>query len=561
MEYNFAVTKIDENFHVRKMQKRDCFSQIEAYINETKHQWKICAVYGLRRTGKTTLLKQAADALPETEKKKALFIECFEGKTDFYEVAEYINGQIKNGYKYFFIDEITYADNFQTMASILSDKFVDLHEVKIVVTGTDSLGLSLSSKDILYDRMELVSTTYTTFAEYARITGITQIDDFIKAGSTLRTDLFDTKKKTEAFIETAIVNNILHSIEKSEGVHRYPAALTEKYTKDVIRCEIERMINRYSQTRTYRAIASQFKSSPLGDAREIISKQEPNGFQIMAKLKYKETNAKIAEILGCSGFSGMEEADIEKIYDYLTDIGVFASFPVYHSYTKQTLDEPLEMMIHPGMFHANLRYTLQELLSDSSWIEAEEETKRLVINKAYESAMGKIMENILLADVYYMLCGDNISYKEDFLEEGSNRWYVSKINAEINGQRHEADIIVYDKKEKEAYLFEVKHTKKNTAGQSVHLENEDFVQYIEKNFGSIKGRAVLYNGEVDETSFIPRISANKFLMKLYEDRKEPDFSLSKTIKAICPSNTGEVQENGKQQRTQPLFADIEDIER
>lgn len=540
MEYSFSVIEINKNFHSGLSKTRDCFFQIKNYLDKTEHQSKICAVYGLRRTGKTTLLKQAIESLSEIQKEKTLYIECYNNKTDFYDVVQFIKNKINEGYQYFFIDEITYAEGFQKIATILSDIFVDINEVKIVVTGTDSLGLSLSAQNLMYDRIEFVNTTYITFAEYSRITGIATIDEFIKKGSTLRTNLFDSHQDTQNFIETAIVDNIIHSLQKSEENERYPLVLTEKYSKEAIKCEIERIINKYSQVRTYKAITSQFKSTPLGDARDVVLKHEENGFEMVATLKYQETNAKIAQILGCDTPSGIEDKDISKIYEYLTDIGVFMSIPVYHSYSNNEPDEPLEMMVHPGMFHSNIKYTLGELIKDSSWIQADDNTKRIIINKAYESAMGKIMENIIIADVYHLLCSGKNVQKEDLFGENTGRWYVSKLNQNINGQTHEADIIIFDKERKESYLFEIKHSSKNVPEQSIHLENNDFIDYIENNFGPIKGRAVLYNGKTTEETPVPRISAKDFLIQIYQDSKSPDFTLDKSLLTICPQNIGEI---------------------
>ena len=42
---------------VQKYQKRDCFEQLDDYLYKDSYG-KVCAVYGLRRTGKTTMLFQ-----------------------------------------------------------------------------------------------------------------------------------------------------------------------------------------------------------------------------------------------------------------------------------------------------------------------------------------------------------------------------------------------------------------------------------------------------------------------------------------------------------------------
>lgn len=96
----FSVTKVDRHFHSGHEQKRDCFSYIENYLNCKKEQSEICVIYGIKETGTTTLLRQAAETLSDADKNKALFIECFEG-SDFYDLLNFMYLQIEKGYRYF----------------------------------------------------------------------------------------------------------------------------------------------------------------------------------------------------------------------------------------------------------------------------------------------------------------------------------------------------------------------------------------------------------------------------------------------------------------------------
>jgi predicted AAA+ superfamily ATPase len=393
MTTKFDVSEITENFGGDFKEKRDCFSQIMDYL-QSEHQSSICAVYGLWRTGKTTLLKQAAAALPDKE--KALYIRCREGETDFYDILNFIEDRIKAGYRYFFIDEITCAENFQHAFTVLSDIDVDIKNTRIVVTGTDSLGLNLASRDAMYGRITEVRTTYTSFAEFARLTGISTIDGYIANGCTLKQGMFDTKAHADEFIETAIVHNIINSLKNYEDVRRYPSVLTQKYSEEQIACEIRSIINRYSHVSIVRAVASQFRSAMSGAAGELTIQQES-----ILKLKYNEVNRRVAEILGCDKSSSLKPNDISQLYDYIERIGVFEKIPVYTSYNEEIQGEPIEMVCHPAMLHANIKYVLQELQRDGSWIDAFPEEKDDVLAKAYQSAMDKIMENIIISDVYH----------------------------------------------------------------------------------------------------------------------------------------------------------------
>lgn len=54
---DFEITSISD-IHDNYPQKRDCLSSLLDYL-KAENNSKVCILYGLRRTGKTVLLKQA----------------------------------------------------------------------------------------------------------------------------------------------------------------------------------------------------------------------------------------------------------------------------------------------------------------------------------------------------------------------------------------------------------------------------------------------------------------------------------------------------------------------
>ena len=209
-------------------QKRDCFQNLLNYLNK-KNTSKICIIYGLRRTGKTVLMQQAVNALSEEQKKNSVYIRC-NNETDFYDVLSYLKDCLNEGKRNIFIDEITYAKNFQNLAEVLSDNFVTNYNARIVLTGTDSLGLSLPSHSNLYDRADFIHTTYMSLPEFARIMNNDSIDFYMEHGNTLSEDNpFATPESAHKYIETSIVSNLIDSLYKSEGVRSYPPSLTEPW--------------------------------------------------------------------------------------------------------------------------------------------------------------------------------------------------------------------------------------------------------------------------------------------------------------------------------------------
>jgi predicted AAA+ superfamily ATPase len=165
---------------VAKYKKRDCFSLLEKFINN-EYDGKICILYGLRRTGKTTLLFQMIGELP-VEQTAYIKIKAIDNMSM---LTKDLDALYKLGCKYVFIDEITLMEDFINTAAVLSDIFA-MMGMKIVVSGTDSLGFAMANRDELYDRSITIHTSFIPFREYSRLLGVNSVDKYIEYGGTLK---------------------------------------------------------------------------------------------------------------------------------------------------------------------------------------------------------------------------------------------------------------------------------------------------------------------------------------------------------------------------------------
>ena len=116
-------------------------------------------------------------------------------------------------------------DDFINTAATLSDIYSSLG-MKIVLSGTDSLGFAFSSRDELFDRNIMIHTSYISFKEYSEVLGITEIDEYIEYGGTLKMEnmdfsdsdydkeevAFKDDESTRKYINTAISKNIANAI-------------------------------------------------------------------------------------------------------------------------------------------------------------------------------------------------------------------------------------------------------------------------------------------------------------------------------------------------------------
>ena len=132
---------------------------------------------------------------------------CLNG-CDMLEIRRVMEPLYENGTRNFFIDEITAVTDFQKYGNVLSDYF-SAKGAKVIIAGTDSLGIMLAESDILYDRIQMIHTSHVPYAEFSRLLGGKTLDDYIEYGGTLTKSPYKTLQASEEYQNTAIVGNIL----------------------------------------------------------------------------------------------------------------------------------------------------------------------------------------------------------------------------------------------------------------------------------------------------------------------------------------------------------------
>ena len=164
----------------RPLQTRDGFAKLQRYLS-ADGDWargRVCALYGVRSTGKTTMLLQAVDRLPEEAFAQAAYIKIEE--TDVMEdLISDLKALREENMRYVFIDEVTQMRDFIDSAAVLSDLYA-MMGMKIVLSGDDSLGIWLAKDNELFDRIRIVHTTVLPFREYSRLMGAESIDVYLR---------------------------------------------------------------------------------------------------------------------------------------------------------------------------------------------------------------------------------------------------------------------------------------------------------------------------------------------------------------------------------------------
>ena len=259
----------------RNYKKRECIQMLRDYIFKDIGD-KVFILYGLRRTGKTTLIRQIILELPESDFDKAAFIQVT-SRDSLSDIDEDLRLLEKNGYKYVFLDEMTLMEDFIECSALFSDIYAS-SGMKIVLSGTDSLGFAFSKEEQLYDRCIMLHTTFIPYREFENVLGIYGIDEYIRYGGTMSlgginynaSTPFSNIKDTEEYINTSIAKNIQHSLKMYQygGHFRQLLDLYEKgELTNVINRVVEDMNHRFTKSVVERITANNL----LGDRVDSLN--------------------------------------------------------------------------------------------------------------------------------------------------------------------------------------------------------------------------------------------------------------------------------------------------
>ena len=409
------------------------------------------------------------------------------------------------------------------MEILFSDYFA-AKGAKIVIAGTDSLGIMLAQSDILYDRIQMIHTSYIPFAEFSKLIENDSVDEYIEYGGTLTKSPYKTLQASEEYQNTAIVGNILHSLEKSEDARRYGAAITELYEQNELKSVLNKMINKFSYYTTVKAVNKCFKSAPLYSTIHNI--QEPS---YVSLINTEEANQATKNALGIKDLDEMQTSlskrHLDELKNYLLELELFLEIPSYISLNSGERSEDLEIFMQPGMIYAHSTALIKNLADDSMWKDTCGIADRnLFILRADHFVKGILLENIILAETY-----------KTFQKIDLDRYYVSQLSITLrnNNQHVEADMILVDKQKGESYLFEVKYSNQIVIDQTKHLRNTDFLEYIDENFGKVKSRLVLYTGASSKQNDVLYLNAATYLKRLSIVSNTPRPEIKQLLNENC----------------------------
>ncbi len=501
-----------------KLPRRDCFARLLKYLY-ANDMTRVTAVYGLRRTGKTTMLYQAMAEMPEDVKEKAVYMKL-RTDNDMAQLNRDLYRLRDAGYRYIFIDEVTLAKDFIDGASLFSDVFTAMG-MHIVLSGTDSLSFWFAEGNELYDRVRMIHTTFIPYREYSRLLGIDSIDEYIRYGGTLRAgeiDFDDDELNTEdasfrddestrRYVDTAIAKNIQHSLACYENGTHF-RRLYDLYEADELTNAINRIVEDMNHRFLLSVLKKDFVSSDLGISASNLRKErdESKRTLILDEIDRDAVTQRMMDILNIQNEEdrriGLKQEHIAEIREYLRVMDLIQECPFEYVTAGQTKEEHI-LFTQPGMRYCQAQALVHSLMKDETFRTLSGEAREYVTERILEEVRGRMMEDIILLETLKAL--------------PKKRYEVFKLQFTTG----EFDMVVRDRVENRCALYEIKHSTEYADRQARHLRDEEKLGIAEHKCGEIAGRYVLYNGEdFDAEDGIAYRNAAQFLKQL------PDITLT-----------------------------------
>jgi len=485
---------------VKDYKKRECYSKLHKYIYGG-HQDKVFVLYGLRRTGKTTLIRQILADMTENDLQKSAFIQV-KAQDDLAMLNKDLKFLEKQGYKYVFIDEVTLMEDFIEGAALFSDIYAACG-MKIVLSGTDSLGFLFTESEELYDRCVTLHTTFIPYREFEKVLGIKGIDEYIRFGGTMslgginynEDSPFADTKRTDEYIDTAIARNIQHSLRYyQDGSHfRHLFSL---YEKGELTSVINRVVEDINHRFTVDVLTKSFRSSDLSISARNLLKDKSNSIDILSNIDRESVEDRLIQALKILNIKDqtidIDETCALEIKEYLGLLDLTMEIneeyiPVGNSTKKITITQP-------GMRYSQATELVNSILQDEKFNTFSVTERAYILERILSEVKGRMLEEIILLET----------------KIAKPQKQVFKLQFSTG----EFDMVVADKNTLSCEIYEIKYSKEAVEKQYQHLSDNKKCEDTAFRFGTITGKYVIYRGETTEIDGIKYVNVEEYLKSL-----------------------------------------------
>lgn len=484
-----------------KYKKRECIRELREYVFG-KQQDKVFIIYGLRRTGKTTLIRQILSEMTDVEFKKAAFIQM-QSRDSLEDVDADLRLLEEKGFKYIFIDEVTMMEDFIEGAAIFADIYAS-SGMKIVLSGTDSLGFAFSKEEQLYDRCIMLHTTFIPYREFEEVLGIKGIDEYIRYGGTMSLSginynadtTFSNSKSVEEYIDTAIAKNIQHSLKMYQYGGHF-RQLLDLYECGELTNVINRVVENINHSFTRSVVERTFKSHDISVTAANMLRDRDNPINIKEHMDLEAVTFGIMQMLDILNKEeqsiDIEDSHMIQIKEYLTLLDLIMEIDL-ESLPEVSQKGKVIVVTQPGLRYAQANAIVENMLFDAKFQKLSAKERQRILERLLNEIRGRMMEDIVLLET----------------KMANPEKKVFKLQFAVG----EYDMVVFDPKSINCKIYEVKYSKEQVAEQYRHLKDEQKCAMTSHRYGDITGRYVIYRGEDAEIDGIQYLNIEGYLNSL-----------------------------------------------
>lgn len=463
--------------------KRECYRKLHDYVygNSTD---RVFILYGLRRTGKTTLIRQLIAEMSAEVLEKTAFLQI-NASINLARINSDLKQLAQLGCRYLFIDEVTLMDDFVEGAALFSDVYAT-RGIKIVLSGMDSLGFLFSEDRELYDRCFMLHTTFVPYREFEGILGLKGIDEYIRYGGTMSFGgvnynhsgmTFATKESTDEYVDSAIAHNIQHSLKNYQYGNHF-RHLSELYEAQELTSAINRIVEDMNHRFTLEVLTKDFRSSDLALSAKNLLRDRKEPSDILYQVDQNAITEQLRAMLEIRNRPEMRitltDAHRREIKEYLDLLDLTVDLDVV-SMADLSKVEKHTAISQPGLRYSQAEALVKTLLKDPVFCNLSLIERNAVTKRILSDVQGRMMEDIVLLET-------KIARPD---------CEVFKLLFDVG----EFDMVVFDPEAASCQIFEIKHSAEIAQQQYRHLTDERKCAQTEHRYGPITGKLVLYRGE------------------------------------------------------------------
>lgn len=504
-----SLVRLGDGLHrfvepVRSFRKREIYQNLHNYIYGPEDD-RVFILYGLRRTGKTTLIRQLILNMSPDDQGRTAFLQALPDET-LADLNQDLKHLERKGYRYIFIDEVTLLSDFIDGAALLSDIFA-ASGMKIVLSGTDSLGFLFAEDEQLYDRCWLLHTTFIPYREFERVLGIQGVDQYIRYGGTMSMGginynfgaTFSSAKMTNEYIDTAIAGNIQHSLKyyQHEGHFR---ELYDLYEKNELTSAINRVIEDMNHRFTLEVLERTFESHDLGVSRTNLRKDRDNPTDALDTVDTRAVTERLRKMLEIREREErtvpLTDEHVREIREYLEMLDLIRYVDIVISGSEENARKRT-IFTQPGLRYAQAEALITSLMQDAVFRDLGIKERMRITERILNEIRGRMMEDIILLET----------------SMAHPKWQVFVLQFAVG----EFDMVTFDPESITCRLYEIKHSSLALPGQYRHLADEAKLRETRYQYGDIEGRYIIYNGSGCTQDGIQYINVEEYLRGLGAD--------------------------------------------